>query len=282
MFKLPFLALVLFSFTSTAQVTQSLNKKKLPLYEIGAGIINIKVPHYPASNHYKTHTIPFPTFLYRGEVIRADEDGGVRGRLFSNGELELNISFGGSLPADSKDNPDRAGMPDLDLIAQAGPSLVWHLHKSTKSSPFRVALITPLRLAVSTDFKSMESRGFIFNPTLFYIHQGLIFKKLIFFSSIDTQIASRRMHDYFYSVPAQFGTTLRPTYFSKGGYLGTSVVAGLSYLYKNQLTMFSFLYHSNHEGAANENSPLFKRKNTTSVGLGFVWWFHQSEAQGVK
>jgi outer membrane protein len=82
--------------------------------------------------------------------------------------------------------------------------------------------------------------------------------------------------DFFYGVEPIFETATRSAYRAKSGYLGT----GLSVSYKTKITqkiqIGGAVKVGLHNGAANENSPLFTDKSTYSVVVGFVWNFWES------
>jgi len=276
--------LILFFCLSSAyaQVTQSVSGEALPLLELGVGVVGADVPDYPGAGHNTTHTVPFPAGLYRGDVLRADEDGGARARFLNTELLEVNMSIGGSLPADSEENPDRVGMPDLDTMLEFGPGLIIHFLKPSPSSKTKLSLNIPVRFAFSTDLKSVDDRGFIFNPLLYYIHEDFPIKKMILFVGLDTSFATGRMMDYFYTVAPQYSTAQRPTYKAEGGYLGSGTNLGFSYNFKNQVSFFAGVRQSFFSGAKNEASPLLVSKNNTSIGVGIVWWFWKSKAVGYK
>ena len=142
-------------------VTTALAEQK-PLFELGvAGGVGY-VPDYPAAgqNHFNGIALPFP--IYRGDFIRSDSKGLLRGRLIHSQNFELDVSFSGSLDADSDDNDARRGMPDLDYMAEVGPRLQWTFARAARWA--RMDLELPVRAVFSTDFSSVEHRGFLIEP----------------------------------------------------------------------------------------------------------------------
>ena len=93
-----------------------------PLLELGLAGAAGWFPDYPAAgqNHWQGIVLPF--IAYRGEILRADETG-VRGRFLRGDRVQLDVSLGGALPANSDDNNAREDMPDLDLMGEIGPNL---------------------------------------------------------------------------------------------------------------------------------------------------------------
>ncbi|GAB4009870.1 MAG: hypothetical protein Fur0010_01380 [Bdellovibrio sp.] len=263
-----------------AQLSSTL-KEDLPLLEIGAGAASFVIPDYPGSNQNSTYTLPFPTGIIRDETLRVDEDGGARGRFFKNERIEVNLSFGGSLPVRSQKNRARSGMNNIDPLLEIGPGLIITLLKPgiTKN---KLALNLPLRQGISSDLKSIDNRGIIFNPLLYYYHEDFLFKELILFSGLEVRFASEKYQDYFYEVPAHNATATRPEFNAQGGYVSRSLSMGLAYNIKNRWTLFTATHYSDYHQSKNQDSPLMTAQETLSYGAGFIWWFYQSEARGTN
>ena len=252
--------------------------KKKPLLEGGAGAVSALVPAYPGSEDTNFFFIPFPTFFYRGDVLRADEEGGMRGRFFKNDRLEVNLSIGGSLPASSKDVSIRDGMPDLNTMVEFGPGVLATLWQKRGPISFKLGLNLPLRNAWSVDFFEAKERGLVFNPLLYFITEGLLAKGYLTFTSLSSVFATQKFHRVFYAVDPQFQTAVRPSYQAQSGYLGTTLAQGFSkQVYKDVLMFLGFGYQ-NFKGAANRNSPLLRREENFSAALGIVWWFWESDS----
>lgn len=273
---------ILFSFSAHSQATGSMLRDELPLWEIGFGVVGGSVPDYPGAGHSTFHTVPIPTFVYRGKRVRADEDGGLRARFYKAENWEFDLSLGGSLPANSDENAERKGMPDLDTMVEIGPTIIWKIIKPTKTNPHKLILSVPLRVAVSTNIKRWNTRGLTFNPILVYMRERVFLPNMTFIMGLDTRFASDTMMDYFYSVAPGFVTPSRPAYEAKPGYMGTSLAMGMSYILNNRYSFFAGVYQSSLHGAKNEGSPLLVKKNNTAVAAGMVWWFWQSERKGVR
>ena len=257
-------------------------RQELPLWEAGVGVIAGSVPDYPGSGHSTFHTVPIPTFVYRGKRVRADEDGGIRARFYKSENWEFDLSLGGSLPANSDENAERKGMPDLDTMGEIGPTFIWKILKPTKENPHKLILSVPLRVAGSTDLKHWNARGITFNPILVYMREGVFLPNMTLILGLDTRFASDSMMDYFYSVAPLYVTPTRPAYEAEAGYMGTSIAAGMSYILNNRYSFFGGIYQSSLRWAKNEDSPLFVKRNNTALAVGMVWWFYYSERKDVR
>ncbi len=264
---------------SYAQITKSLNGKAQPLWEAGAGFVAANVPAYPGSEDSNNFFIPIPTFFYRGDVIRADEEGGMRGRFLKTEDFEINLSIGGSLPASSKDVAARSGMPSLKTMVELGPGLLATLWRKRGVQSYKLGLNIPLRVAFNVDFFEAKERGLVFNPLLYFITENLVGKRVFTFSSISSVVTSQKFQRVFYQVDPQFALPTRPTYAAQSGYLGTTFSQGFSKLLFGEVNAFVGVNWTNLRGTANSESPLFKKQDNFSAAIGFVWWFYESSSR---
>jgi len=274
--------LILFCCDVFAQGRRSLLEKHKPLLEAGMGIVHANLPDYPGADHNQSVTIPFPVFIYRGKIVRSDEEGLIRTRFFKTDRTEISLSLAGSLPAKSDENKTRAGMPNLKWLAEFGPSFVYKIVPAKADRQYKIELHLPLRYAFSTNIKRWDHEGFIVNPFLSFVKEGFIGDKTFLFATLGANWASREFMHYFYGVDGQFATALRPQYSARAGYLGAYTSLGVSTTFKKKYTVFGGAFHSNYSDASNENSPLLVKKRTLAVAIGFIWYFYESERIGVN
>ncbi|MDP7546496.1 MAG: MipA/OmpV family protein [Alphaproteobacteria bacterium] len=245
-----------------------------PLFEMavigGAGYL----PDYPAAGQNHLNGIALPVPIYRGSFFRADSSG-VRGRLHRSRDLELDISLGGSLDADSDNNDARTGMPDLDHLAEFGPRLQWTVARAARWA--KIELELPLRAVFSTDFSSVEHQGFLIEPQLAYQHENFLASQTKLKLGFSVVFADEELQDYFYEVEARFATASRPAYDGQGGYLGSRLRLLLLRPFGKRLKLFAAADLNSHQGAANQDSPLFREDLTFGAGLGLIWSFFQSD-----
>lgn len=267
---------------SFTQASGSMLRENPPLWEAGLGVIGVSVPDYPGAAQSTFHTIPIPTFIYRGERVRADEDGGIRARFIKGADWEFSLSIAGSLPSNSENNVERRGMPDLDTMAEVGPTFIWKIIKPSKDNPHKLILSLPIRLAVSSDLKSLNTRGITLNPVLVYMRERFFLTKLTLFAGLDLRLASDTMMDYFYSVAPEFSNANRAAYEARAGYLGTSVSLGMSYILKNNYSFFAGLHHMSLHGAKNAKSPMLVKTTNTAVAAGVIWWLWESDRKSIR
>lgn len=247
----------------------------LPLWEIGLVGSSATLPDYPGSDRNRVRVLPLPYAIYRGERLRAD-NGGLRGRYRFTPDVELDLSFGGALPADSDGNPVREGMPDLDLLLEIGPRLTVVFARPEADSSVSVAL--PVRAVFSTDFSDIDQRGLLIAPELVYSDRQLAGSAWRTRLSIGPVFGTERLMDYFYGVAPALARAARPAYEAKGGYLESRLGFALSRPLSKSFTLFTFLRLSSLEGAANANSPLLRETFNYSGGFGLAYTFRRSQA----
>ena len=148
------------------------NQHPQPLWEIGALVGVGILPTYPASDQTRFEILPLPYFTYRGEVIRSDDKGLLRGRLFKSDRAEIDVSLAAAFDVDSSDNRARVGMPDLDWLGEIGPRLELTL---ARAGDVRIEFELPIRAVISTNFTSRANyQGLIMVPELAYHHDDFL------------------------------------------------------------------------------------------------------------
>src|SRR5271154_1397942 len=108
----------------------SCRAKEEPLWEFGLGAGAIAFEDYRGSDTVHAYPLPVPYVVYNGKFLKADRDG-VRGTLFNQDRLEINLSFNLTTPV--RNDSERSGMPDLKSTVELGPSFDIHLFRSGDS-----------------------------------------------------------------------------------------------------------------------------------------------------
>jgi hypothetical protein len=220
--------------------------------------------------------VPVP--VYRGEIWRVggeENRGAVSGRFFKNDRFEFDVSLSGAFPVDSGSNNARRDMPDLDFLFGIGPQLVFKLINEPGHRKLNFNL--QARAVYSTDFSSIDSRGYVFNPKLNYAREHVSDLDLKVFSSMGPIFASEKLMDYFYQVDPEFVTPARPAYDADAGYLGSNITLGVSKRFNNRFRLMLGTRLGIHTGATNDDSPLFRDELNVSVFSAFIWSIFQSE-----
>jgi MipA family protein len=246
-----------------------------PLWELGVGLAFLQLPDYRGSDKNRFYLLPYPYFIYRGDILQVDQER-LSGRIFKTDKVLLDISLYGQVPVKSSDNDARTGMPDLDPTFEVGPSLNITL-LDNRQDRYKLNLDLPVRPVFSTDFRSVRYEGWVFSPRL-------AFEKSDFIAgsgwnlgmSVGPIFADHGYNSYYYSVDQVYATASRPEYAASGGYDGSSVTVSLNKGYK-QLVFNAFVSVHFLQGAVIDDSPLVKSHYSVMGGIAVSWIFLKSE-----
>ena len=241
-------------------------------WEAGVGTIAANLPLYPGSSQTSSYVIPFPYLRIESEYL--DLDQGVKSKLFKTSNLRFSLSGGLGVPVNSADSDIRAGIPDLDLVLQLGPSLdIVFDNDKTDAREWRLEL--PLRVAVATDFSHTQNIGWLLEPRLVYDSDRLRRAGWAYESTTGVRFATDKYHAYYYDVQPQYATPLRPAFESSGGYSGlfSDLIASWR---KNNLIYFAWVRYQYLGGSAYEESPLVEDTSYIFIGVGLNWIFAES------
>lgn len=272
--------LVLFSLFINSYAFSSLRSDdrdpNLSKYEFGLSLAHVSYPKYPGSRESEELTLPVPLFLYRGHVIRSDEDGGLRGRFLKNERFEINLSLGGSPPASSDDIKAREGMPSLPFILEVGPGLIYKIIRPTQTNHWSLSLNLPLRIPIAFNDFNTDDRGLVFNPIL-YGYYNFIPEKLQSFFFLSYRWGNREYNETYYQVGQQFETSIRSNYQAQSGTVAAAALAGLTYKINNRWSVAGAYAVEDLSGNANRSSPLFEKDFNQFYFLALNWTFYKSE-----
>ena len=245
-----------------------------PLWELGAGLLLLQMPDYRGSDENRRYLLPYPYFVYRGDILRVERER-ISGRIFETDRLLLDISLNGNVPVNSSENPDRRGMADLDPTFEIGPSLNMTLLEN-RQDHYKLKLTLPIRAAFSTDFSSVRHEGWVFHPRLVFEKADMIAGSGVNLGiSAGPMFADRGYHRYFYAVDPPYATPARRSYEAGGGYSGSTLTVGLNKNIK-PFIISAFVSLDFLQGAAFEGSPLVKNKYAVMTGITVSWVFLKS------
>ncbi|WP_111980147.1 MipA/OmpV family protein [Algibacillus agarilyticus] len=292
--KLTFFALVLpvvFSFSALANTANNSPQRDLtgfenadesqPLWEFGVGGASFNTTNYPASSERNAVTLAAPYVVYRGDIFRVGGGNGVRAVVVEKSDFELDLSVGGAFSAKSEDDSVRAGMPELDYLFEIGPQLLYRIkdYEFEHGGDARLNARLQARAAFSSDFNQIDQRGFVIQPTLTYQQRGVFFKETSLNTALSLTYASEKFQAYYYQVDPEFATSTRSAYNAKGGYLGSELSMSISFPIADKVRGFVGGSAKFFQGAANQDSPLYEKEVTYSLGIGFVWRLYESETK---
>jgi outer membrane scaffolding protein for murein synthesis (MipA/OmpV family) len=243
----------------------------LPLWEAGLGGAAFSTPAYPGADDRSNRGLVLPYFLYRGKVLRADQNG-VGARLLNTDKVEFDVGFSGALPARSDDVDARRGMPDLGTLVEFGPRVKYKFADLGDAGRLRFEL--PLR-AVIEGRGGLRRQGWTSEPRLVWEQHGEGARW-----TLEAQLAAvfgdTRINRYFYEVAPQYATAARPAYRADAGLLLVRTGLGGTLRLNPDLRLFGFVRVESTAQSANEDSPLMRKSTGTSVGMGVAWTFARS------
>ena len=250
----------------------------LPKWELGLGAGVLGVPAYRGAKGQETVWLPVPFVAYRGDRFKIDEEG-LRGELVHRNRLRLDFSVAGSLPVPNGAGA-RRGMPSLDPVGEAGPSLKIILGQSGnrhKEWEHEWWIRLPVRAAISVGNPLVDHQGWVFSPYINWVLTKGKSRSLWRWSLSGGPIyASQAYHDYFYTVDSQYVTSSRPAYEAEAGYGGKRISLTMS-VHSNKWFVGSFIRYDDLGGAVFEDSPLIETKSYLAVGLVITRVFARSD-----
>lgn len=258
--------------SSLAFAEEDVLYRQLPRWEVGAFSGYFYLPDYPGSEESQSRFLILPYVIYRGEIIRADRGGGIRGRFFNSEIFEFDVSLGAGFRTHSADNTARSGMPDLDWMGEIGPRLVMHLHKGPM---IKIDMSLPLRYVFTTDFHSLDSRGYVLQPELKFRHRALFDNKTFFSFGGGPMWGNESLNDYFYEVPIAYANSKREAFDAQAGYIGIQSYLSVARILQKDVTAFLGLNKNFYKNSENSKSPLMRDTETESYFLGLSWGFYK-------
>lgn len=245
-----------------------------PLWELGLGLLALRMPHYRGADQGRTYLWPIPYFIYRGEVIQA-QNSGISGNFIETNSVTVNLSINAALRVNSGLNHARSGMPSLDPSFEVGPALAWDFWKAADKKNF-LSLNVPVRAVVAAEFFRIDPIGYFSVPYVAFtsLPQDLTLGLFSEFT-LAVMFGSKRYHDYYYGVAPEYVRDDREVYYASPGYSGSHATWYLSKKYK-RFHAYGFIRYDYLKGAAFEKSPLVKDLNYVAFGGGLVWYFFQS------
>jgi len=275
-------ALVCFPMLSAAtDGTEAKNNgvEKLPLYEYGVVGLVSRLPQYRGSGEYSNYYFPVPYFVYRGETLKADEEG-MRTIFWHTEHWQTDISFSGNPPV-SNDNKAREGMPELNAIGECGPAIRYYFYDRGEWDVFYLQASVRAAFAIGfEDGGQFAYAGYTGEFAVAYLNSKLLEEQKIRLAlGSGLLYGDEEFHDYFYEVSAPYATETRAEYDAEPGYGG--LWASVSATREVTPSFWISLYGRwlNSSGATFADSPLVETENNYIAGLLLIYKIGESEAR---
>ena len=242
----------------------------LPLWEVGVVGVGVSQQAYPGSAEQVRRALALPYVIYRGKYLRADRDN-IGVRVVNQERYELDVGFAGAFGSRASDTEARRGMPELGTLVEFGPRLKWNLGAAPGDGRLRadVALRGVFDLSDSLRYK-----GLSLEPRLVYEQRGEGGWR--YGASGGPLLGNARLADTFYGVAPAYALPDRPAYAAKAGLIAWRLGVSASREVTPDLRLFLFGRLDSVAGAANRDSPLVRKTNGGSVGVGLSYTFARS------
>lgn len=241
--------------------------REAPLWELGAGVATLQLPHYRGSEQSRAWSLPLPYFVYRGQFLRADREG-ARAVLLERNVVEIDLSVAGTAPARSDGNRAREGMPDLAPTFELGPNANLTF---ARGPDWKVELRAPVRAAFAVQ-GSPRHIGWTASPyvTAEWVQAGW---------EVGVRLGGlwgdRRFHGYVYDVAPEYATGTRAAYRAASGSSGWQATAGASRRF-GAWWVGGFVRADDVRGSAFDASPLVTQPRTWAAGIAVSYVFARS------
>lgn len=230
----------------------------------------VNFEHYPAAAQSTQLALPFPTFQYRGRILRADDQDGARLYLFKRDRFWVQLTGNGYPPLVSNRNRARRGMANLPVNAQGGPRASVQLAENWL---VHIGLFPAFLL----DLRHQRSAGGTLRTQLQYDFEIFQTDGEIKYT---LEWATQEFQHVYFGVPWRYAAPDRPRYAAKSGFLAQEV----SYFQRLRHKRASFylgLSVSDYSMNANSESPLHRRDLNLTGLIGMTYTLSESKKASV-
>jgi outer membrane scaffolding protein for murein synthesis (MipA/OmpV family) len=240
------------------------------LWDFGVVLGYFHYEQYPASNQFSNLALPFPTVLFRGTFLRADDEEGARAFLIKSDRWSLDFSGYLQPATNSQDNSARTGMANLPWMFALGPQLVYKLATDwrIKAASFQ---------AVSSDFSVTKTNGALFELGVWYHWKG---ESTHGSASWTLHSGSRDFLATYFDVPAQNASSTRPAFNTIEGIYDHEISIFQAKDF-DHWTVLAGATLSNYENSVNRASPLHKSDHNWTYMLAISYIFAESKLPSV-
>lgn len=238
----------------------------LPLWEVGLFGVGLSQLAYPGADQQVERSLLLPFAIYRGKVLRADDEGAGLRAIRTEG-FELDVSLAGSFGSGSKTLDARRGMRRLGTLVEFGPVGRWFLNG--RSAQDRLTIELPVR-GVFNAGDQLRRQGVAVEPSI-GIERPARSTPWSYDLNVAARFGDRRLGSTFYEVQASEALPGRPVYAARAGLISWRLNGSLMHRLTPDLNLVAFGRLESVAGAANRSSPLVRRTMGYSYGLGLTY-----------
>jgi len=246
-----------------------LHASKLDL-GLGGGVMFY--PDYLGSKNSNSLGIPYPYISYQSDNLSIDREG-LKQNFFQYGDFSIQLSGAGSLPVTSSGS--REGMDDLDPAVEFGPAFMYTAYDN---NGLTLKLDLPLRAVLSSDFKSIDYRGYIYELRAEVDYE--VDDYLLQFQT-GAMYSDSKYHNYLYGVKTNDVTDSRAFYEAQAGYTAYKTSIGFTKRL-NQLWMGAFVRHYSLTHSTISNSPLKEQNSALYGGVFLAYIFNDDVTRSIQ
>jgi len=238
-------------------------------WSLGIGVAAGAYPHYPGAKQSETVIAPFPFPEYHSDRVDLDRNG-LAAKLFASERFELDFSVNGAFPVSANDNDLRAGMADLELMAEFGPELQITL-ASWDNATLRFDI--PARAAFEVTTSDLPRYvGWNTDPRLHFEHKINNWEWEV---DVGALWANQKYQALFYSVTEADVTAIRPLFEAESGLLAWRVSATVQRRVGDWIFL-GYLRQMNLSSSQNRDSTLLAEDHYLAGGVAAIWMFTSS------
>lgn len=252
-----------------------------PKWEAGAGLGYIGFEQYPASDQRTDLAFPFPTFQYRGNILRADEREGANLFLLKKPGWSIQMGGVGFPPLNSSTNQARSGMDDLPLLAALGPQVQKRLNEELTLKFGVYQAIAATWLNAHPSGMIWEADGTLRTSTDIRGRNAWGADEIAISVSANIMGASQEVHELYFGVPAEKMTGTRPAFHASAGIL-QSQISVFETIKSGNFAFYFGARVSDYRFSANRDSPLHRSDQSIAGLIGLTYTMFRSSAPAVS
>ena len=236
-----------------------------PLWELGLFALAGSQQAYPGSALRVHPRLALPFVIYRGPLLRADEEGmGLHTQLAPNVDIDLGLAA--AFGSNASQSAVRRGMANIGTLVEFGPRL--RVALGDLSGHYRWRFSLPVRGVFDLNHR-LAARGISAEPELGWSRHTAADNT--YRASVAAVLGNRNLANTFYGVGPADVTPSRATYTARPGLVAWRLSSSAGLALSRDWTLIGFARWDSLNGAANRASPLVERSGGATFGVGVSW-----------